>query len=193
MIFDHQIRFIFNKVMLLNESSIIKLKMHQGKSFQITLLGISFEALIDVDGSLIKPSSPNHTVKILAPLSLATYLINQDQLNAFSQIKFIGDNSFGRELLEILSNLQLSAIYKENSLERSLILNKINQIIQFSKNNLHLLHCNISKSISEYLLYETEDLVTHYEIDEFCDEVDHLGNRVDILKARINLLLKPKI
>ena len=47
---------------------------------------------------------------------------------------------------------------------------------------------NAVTSIKEYLLYETEDLITHHEMKDFCQAVDELNNRVDILKARINLL-----
>ena len=44
----------------------------------------------------------------------------------------------------------------------------------------------MATSISEYLLYETKDIVNKFAIEDFCNQVDELKSRVEILIKRIN-------
>ena len=49
---------------------------------------------------------------------------------------------------------------------------------------------NASNSIKEYLLYETEELITKFEINHFCEQVDALRAKSEILEQKIQLLNK---
>lgn len=193
MIFSHLLLKVFNKILTYNESSILLLKLKAGKSFKLNLPGLSFSGLIDVDGLLTEPLTKEYNVEITLPLMTASYLINQDKLATFKQISFVGDVALGREILEILSNLRFSGIYATLSPNILFLITPLNKIILSVKNSLLLLQHNATHSISEYLLYETEDLVTQYEIEEFCNAVDDLNNRVNLLNAHINLLSEPTL
>lgn len=188
MIFGNSLHLIFNKILSSNEGSLNILRKYHGKSFKLNLIGFHFSGLIEADGLITKPVDETYTVEITIPLSTASYLIHQDRLATYKEITFHGDQAFGRELLEILSNLHFSGVYSNASPVTLLFVNQFSKAIQAIKNNLSLIQSNVGTSVSEYLLYETEDLVTHYELEEFCNAVDELNSRTDRLTARINLL-----
>ncbi len=180
---------LLNKILYYNESSLNLLTKHASKSFDLNAIGVSIKALINHNGMFIpleKMVEP--TVRIIIPLSTATYLVDNDKLTAFRKILFDGDITFGRELLEIFSNLHLDGVYAKTSPFNGMILSKLEQILIQIKQQLGLMTANSTNSVKEYLLYETEDLVTQHEMKDFCDSIDELSDRTNILQQQINLL-----
>ena len=53
---------------------------------------------------------------------------------------------------------------------------------------MQLIVYNTSQSISEYLQYETQDIVSKYEIEQFCNDIDELKEKTELLSKRFNLL-----
>lgn len=196
-----------NKILQHNEGSINLLKQYTNHSFKLSIAGlVGFYAAIDIDGLFVDPSeqkynkasTQNHepyepyhqkyTVEITIPLACANYVVNQDKLAAFQQINFTGNTQFGRELLEILSKLHFSGVYDTLPPLLQPVMIKLEQVILVIAKSIILLQHNASHSISEYLLYETQDLVTRFEIEEFCNQIDELNNRVELLRAKIDHL-----
>lgn len=188
MIINHGVLLGLNTVLKHNEGSQQLLKRYATYSFKINLSGFMICALIDSDGLMIA-AAPNdyYTVEITLPLRCATYLINHDKLAAFRQIHLQGNREFGLELLQILVNLNMPSVTISPAL--LLTITPLVQFIQTLKDNLVLIGHNATTSISEYLLFETEDLVTHFELAEFCTAVDELTMNVDRLMAQTKLLL----
>ena len=181
-----------NKVLESNEGSRNRLMAYAGKSFQIRLPFLSLSASISAKG--LFESAETYTATIDIPLTAASYLINKDKLAIFKQIRFSGDVVFGREILEILAALQFTGVIYNNSNPLTMLaVNKFISILTALKNQMQLLSSNASHSISEYLLYESEDLVTRYEMEGFCTGVDDLSARTERLNAQINFLLKQSL
>ena len=76
---------------------------------------------------------------------------------------------------------------------RKVLLTKLEQIFTHIHNQLRLINHNSAHSISEYLLYESTDIVTRHEITNFCNDVDDITNRFDRLNQRLNLLLATQL
>jgi len=177
-----------NKILENNQGSRNLLQQHAGKSFMLNIIGFNLRAKIECDGLFSAPLNDNYTVTINIPLNAATYLVNQDKLAVFKSISFKGDKHFGRKILEILSNLHSTGIYVTKSPAMTFVINQLNTIFSWLREHIKLVVTNASTSITEYLLYETEDIAERYEIAKFCNEVDELRNRVDVLTQRLNLL-----
>lgn len=179
-----------NKILKHNQGSLTLLKKYQTKSFLLNILGLPVAAKIDTDGFLIETHHTDYDVTITIPSSITTYLADQDKLAAIKKVTFTGDNKLGLELLEILSNLQLSGLYTSDSPMVNLVLGQIVNLITTIKNYLQLLAKNAATSISEYLVYETGDIVDRYTLEKFYTEVDQLKSRADLLSKRIAQLVK---
>ena len=181
---------LLNKILEHNEGSIDLLKQYSGKSFNLNLVGMTITANINDAGMLnVAENIENYTAGVFIPPATATFLVNQDKLEAFKKISFHGDVEFGRVLLEIMANLHLSGLYSNSSPVAGIMLSQLGKIISTLKEQMLLVGQNSTNSVSEYLLYETEEVVTRYEIQDFCDNVDDLNNRLNLINQRINLLL----
>lgn len=182
---------VLNKILLMNQASKQRLQSHVGNSFAIKFNGLSIiKAKIDIDGLLISVKNDNvFDVVIDIPIKSATYLINHDKLEIFRMIKFSGDKELVRSILEIITTLHFSGVYEGRSLETGFIMAQIESMIKIVNEQLQLMLKNSINSVSEYLMYETEDIVTSYELEEFCDEIDDLRNQLDRLESRVNQLI----
>ncbi len=189
MFINDSMLFVLNKTLSNNESSLNSLKQHIYKSFKINFLGLSLSAVINQDGVLSRYSETEFTVIINIPITASTYLINQNKIDLFKQLTFIGDKKFGRELLEILSKLNSYGLFSTQSSFANILVNQLINLIKMIIAQIKLTSTNASQSISQYLLYETEDIADKYEIDKFCNAVDDVKARVELLNQRINLLV----
>jgi ubiquinone biosynthesis protein UbiJ len=185
--------WILNTILKHNPSSVELLKLHHDKSFLITTTGLSIAATIDDNGlfeqlPIYNKNEHNYTVEINIPINIITYAINQNKLDTFKKISFIGDKYFGRTLLEILSNLHINDIYKTKNPVILLIINRIHYLLNMLQSQFILMTNNISHSFAEYIQYETRDIANPYEIENFCTQVDELKARTELLMKRIALL-----
>lgn len=183
--------FTLNKILQYNESSLQKLKHISGKSFLLNILGFSLSGIIDDEGFILAAQDEKiFDVEIFVPLESAKYLIEQDKLGFFQKIKINGNKNLARDLLEIFSNLHFTGIYTAKSPIINLLINKLINSTKSIITLFKLTATNTTNSITEYLLYQTEDLLTHNEVNKFYNEVDELKGQVDILQKRIDSLVK---
>jgi ubiquinone biosynthesis protein UbiJ len=182
---------LINLILETNRGSRQLLSKYSPKTFKLIMPGFSLHAQIDSDGFLINENTHQYSVIINIPLDSATFLINRDKLEVYKKLSFIGDTDFGRELLEIIAKLQINGIYtKTDSLLMMIALNKLTDLTKMITNYLKLVGTNGTTSIKEYLLYETQDLVTVFENNQFCDEVDEIHSRTELLEQQIQQYAK---
>lgn len=185
-----------NKVLATNEGSRLLLQKYSGKSLLISISGIiSFSSNIDGDGYFSHYSNPDYTdTSIRINSTIAGTLLDNNQPEMLKHITISGNKSFGLELLKILANLEITeALLYSKSTPISVTFEILRKFITIIKNNLQLMTRNTSLSLTEYLQYETADIVSRYEIEHFCTSVDTLKEKTDLLIKRFNLLdISPK-
>jgi ubiquinone biosynthesis protein UbiJ len=185
---------LVNLVLISNTGSRELLGTYYGKTFKLIFPGFSLSAKCDLDGYLINNYNEiNYDVVINIPIASATFLIDQDKLAVYKKITFTGDANFGHELLEILSKLHLDGIYTQvNSPLKLMLLNKFTGLIKAVGIYIMQLGIGSSNTLKEYLMYETQDIITHFEHEEFCNNVDNIRARSEQLEQQIKELQKSK-
>lgn len=187
---------IINKILQYNVGSKNELAYYSGKSFILNIVGISITATIMEDGLLAVCDDTEQTAidtTIIIPITIMTYLIHQDKLEMFRQIKINGDLSFGVKLLEILSNLNFNGVYAHISPLNGVLLQQIERILIAIRNYFILISKNGGISISEYMQYETGNIINRHNIEKFCTNVDDVKIRTEILEKRLEKLVGSKI
>ncbi|MBY0380278.1 MAG: hypothetical protein K2P99_07765 [Burkholderiales bacterium] len=191
MLFYNKFLFLVNRVLEENQGSIVLLKQYKGQSFYIDTAGfISFGALITDAGFLDKIVDKNTVaVRVTIYPTIATSLLDNNPTELIKHISFDGDKEFGIKLLEVFSNLQLTdSLFKTQSLSLTIIFDMLRKFITLLSGTLKLITHNASISIAEYLQYETMDVVCRAEVDNFCNSVDILREKTDLLIKRAELL-----
>lgn len=175
-----------------NLGSVELFKNHANKSLVIKMIGVDFAFLITADGlfSNIINSQQPFDVEIYIPISIISYAIDHDQIKAFQKIQMVGDNALGRNILEVLSNLHFSGLYKTTNPLAGMAIRQFISLLNAFKSQILLMGGNFGHSIAEYLQYEKHLIVSNYEIINFCDDVDELKSRTELLIKRFELLLK---
>jgi ubiquinone biosynthesis protein UbiJ len=189
MLINNIVLSLLNKILLNNQGSMALLQKFSQQSFSINIVGtFSLNAIIKDDGLLQSIDTEVYTTYINIPLSVSKYLLNNNQLDAIKDINIQGDKQLGMSILNILANLQLTNIAGYSSLTNSIVYISLTNFINTIKNTLQLIVYNTSQSISEYLQYETQDIVSKYEIEQFCNDIDELKEKTELLSKRFNLL-----
>ncbi|MFN8770746.1 MAG: hypothetical protein ACK5Z5_05795 [Neisseriaceae bacterium] len=188
---NNKILPLINKILANNQGSLKLLQRYSNNSFTISLLGlINFSATIAENGFLnTLDEIDNITTHIKINPEIARSLVNNNKIEMLKYITISEDKQFGVELLKILSNLQIiEALTYTESLPLSIIIDILRKSLAIIKNNISLITQNIAQSVTEYLQYETTDIVNKYEIEQYCNQVDDLREKADIITKRINLL-----
>ncbi|MCC2625203.1 MAG: hypothetical protein K0R14_1076 [Burkholderiales bacterium] len=183
---------LINFILKDNHGSRAHLAKYAGKSFKLILPGFSINALFDIDGYLIINHLTSYEVIINIPLDSVTFLIDKDKLAVYKKISFVGNKKFGHELLENFSKLHVDGIYtKIHSPIMLIALNKFTDLIKFISAYLKRLPADSGNTLKEYLMYETQDIITRYENDSFCNDVDEIKNRYEYLEQQIKQFKQP--
>ena len=182
---------LFNKILVLNSSSRERLKCCGGKRFVLDVVGLRLKAQINLDGLLIACNNEDETdATIIIPATIASSLIDKDQIEMFRKIKINGDTNFATQFLEILSKLNFDGIYAKISPLQGVALQQIENALRAVTNYFIRINTNTATSISEYLLYETRDIVNKFKVNDFCNMVDDLKTRTDLLDQRIKKIMR---
>lgn len=184
---------IFNTLLDLNSGSKSEIAKYCGKSFILNIIGVQLKARIKENGQLdqcIDISDAELDTIIIIPMSVTTFLINKDKIELFRQIDITGDKSFGTNFLEILSKLNFAGVYAKVSPMSSVLLKQLENILIGIKDYFMHINSNMGISISEYMLYETGDVVNKHKIEQFCASVDELREKTNLLEKRVQALFK---
>lgn len=194
MLFNNTILSILNKILQVNEGSLLLLKEYSGNTFSINIIGLlKIVAKLDNDGFLSTTDNTSYTTDISVPFSISPHLIQNNQLEMIKEVQINGDKQFGLDLLKIFSNLKFSHVNYNHGIVAVTLQNTLEKFFKSIKNTLQLVFNNANNSISEYLQYETQNIVSRYEIDQFCVEVDEIRERTNLLEKHLNLLGNKKI
>ena len=177
---------LINKILSNNESSLQLLQQYCNKSFSINVASIlNISAIITHDGYLSYIGNTEFTTSVEIPVSIASSLIMNEQLKAIKHLQIHGDKQFALAILKILSNLHLEITPKTHSISAIMLQNTLDKFIKIIKNTLFLILNNAGQSTSEYLQFETMDIVNTYEIEKFCNDVDELKARVELFEKKL--------
>lgn len=191
MIFNSLAIRLINTILGSNSGSLRLLTKHSGKTFKVSFPGFPLAAAIDIDGYLMESTQNNYSVEINIPANSAVFLLDKDKLALYKKLKFKGNAEFGREVLEVLSKLHLDNIYtRATSPITMLLLNKLSELIKGVINYIQLMSSNFGTSAKEYLLYESRELVSTFEHDKFCDEVDQLLSSTEQFEQRLQAYIR---
>ena len=191
MLFYNKFLFLINVVLEQNQGSVVLLKKYSEQSFCIDIAGfISFSAVITDAGVLDKIVDKNTVdAKVRINPTIVATLLDSTPAELIKHISFDGDKEFGVKLLEIFSNLQVSdGLFKTQSLSLTIIFDMLRKFITLLSGTLKLVTQNAGISIAEYLQYETNDVVCSSDVDNFCNSVDFLREKADLLMKRAELL-----
>ncbi len=189
MLFNNIILSAFNKLLKNNEGSLLLLQKYAENNFSINVIGLcKVIAKIGADGFFYWDDSNTHTATIIIPFSITTHLIQQNQLEIIKKIQIEGNKQFGLELLQIFSKLNYKHIPLTQGIHGAIIQNSLNNFLKTMQNTLKLIINNANTSISEYLQYETQSVIGYYEIQQFCNDVDELRERTNLLEKHLNQL-----
>lgn len=183
---------ILNKILALNPSSVEYLKSYHNKCFYLNIVGLSLKAQINIDGLLINSENETDAI-IIIPLEAASYLINNDKLDMLRQIKITGDLDFAVKFLEIISKLNFDGVYAKISPLNGVILHQLERVLLMIQEHFKLVSGNMGISISEYMQYETGEIINQHKLDNFCGSVDELKIRTDLLSKKIEKLVGDKL
>ncbi len=176
---------IINRLLRANVGLADKMAKLTGKTIELILIGAKFR--FEITGNFItetENTEPN--VRINIPLSASTHLINPDQLRTMKQIQIEGELKTGQEFLQLLSQLHPEdLLYQHDNIILGIITRKLEKLVIMLINYLKLVINNGLYSSSQYLQYESQDLVGHYELEDFCNQVDELNSRYELLNKRI--------
>lgn len=188
MIFSRPAISVINKILQTNDGARKLLSQYSGKSFILQLPLFSINAVIDNDGYMQYLDSTKADTHMTIPLHNLKYFIDKDKFNALKAIEIEGDYPFAHALLKILSQLHFNLIYQTKSdggiIVTNLVINGLKQLSTYLKR----LGQNSSQSLSEYIQYESMDIVNRYELEEFYHKVDQLNASIDRLNHRYNHL-----
>ncbi len=176
---------IINRLLKTNVGVADQITKLKGKTIELIIIGAKFQ--FEIIGSLVTENEniePN--VRINIPLSASTHLINHDQLKTMKQIQIEGELKTGQEFLQLLSQLHPEdLLYQHDNMLLGVITRKLEKLIIMLINYLKLVISNGLYSSSQYIQYESQDLVGYYEIKDFCNQVDELSSRYELLNKRI--------
>lgn len=176
---------IINRLLKTNVGVADQIAKLKGKTIELTIIGAKFQ--FEIIGSFVTESkNTKPDVRINIPLSASTHLINPDQLKTMKQIQIDGELKTGQEFLQLLSQLHPEdLLYQHDNMTLGIITRKLEKLVIMVIDYLKLIINNGLYSSSQYLQYESKDLVGYYEIEDFCNQVDELNSRYELLNKRI--------
>lgn len=165
-----------------------ELKQYATKVVGLNLPFLSLQFIISSDGSL-EPENANTDCIINIPLSSASHLIHEDEVKTFKSLQIEGDKTLAKNLLATLATIETTKIlYLHQNPILSIFANKLEQLIEHLVSYAKLVSHNAGLSTSQYIQYEAEAIADKYQIEEFCNQVDELRERCDLLTKRVERL-----
>ena len=178
-----------NKVLKTNTSALNRLQPYASCTWSLKTNFMTIRGLICANGELAPSNNTTTDCTMQIPFSIIPTLMSQDKILIFKQITIIGNTKLAKIILETLSELHFDGImYQPQNQITSVISYKLNLIITQIRKYLRLITTNASTSISDYLIYENQTLISTFETENFCQDVYKLTNDVERLMQKINNL-----
>ena len=175
-----------NLLLKANPQTQTKLKSLATKLVELKLPFMTLNFIIAPDGSLEAEDSAAPDCSIEIPFGSSSHLIHQDQLKTFQSIAIEGDKVLAKELMTILATLDASnVLYLHESPILGMFAVKLEKLLQGLVDYAKLVTQNAGLSTSQYVQHEAQIIADKYQIDDFCNQVDELKERTDLLTKRI--------
>lgn len=175
-----------NLMLRANPQTQNKFKKLATKLIELKLPLLRLNFIIAPDGSFEPENSVAADCEITIPISSSSYFLHHNQLQAFQNLQISGDKNLAKVFLETLATIDISNIlYQHNSPALGILSVKIEKIMRQIIDYAQLINQNASLSTSQYIQYDAQIIVDKYQIDNFCNQVDELKERTDLLALRI--------
>jgi len=179
-----------NKIFAANSQLASELNKFIGQVIELQMPGISMKFMINNDLLLLDSDAASISV-ITIPLAVASYLINQNQMRTFQQVRISGNQKIGQEWLQLMSRLKITnVLYQHDSMIFGFFAIKIEELMSNLIAYFQLTVGNVGVSTAQYLQYESQDIVGRYELEDFYAGVDDINSKYEILQKRMERLLK---
>jgi len=179
-----------NKIFAANSQLASELNKFIGQVIELQMPGISMKFMINNDLLLLDSDAASISV-ITIPLAATSYLINQNQMRTFQQVRISGNQKIGQEWLQLMSRLKITnVLYQHDSMIFGFFAIKIEELMSNLIAYFQLTVGNVGVSTAQYLQYESQDIVGRYELEDFYAGVDDINSKYEILQKRMERLLK---
>ena len=178
--------------LLVNSENCKHLSKYMNQSLIISIKQLVTISLIINEEGLVNKCYDDNIRNQLVIENLYGVISSSHYLDKLKYISINGDKKIVLDILKILSNLDIHDLYIPNNIVSQIAFSNALQLfskfITIIKNSYN----SLLYSLSEYLQYEKDIIVTKYEVDRFCDEVDELNFKVTQLSKKISILEKIK-
>ncbi|MCK5432714.1 MAG: SCP2 sterol-binding domain-containing protein [Gammaproteobacteria bacterium] len=183
-----------NKVLLLDEETLVSLAILAGKVFEIDVLNTDIRIFILPSGEGITLASEYEgkaDVAIKGRPSALLGMITAEKVGA-GDIEINGNVGLAQKFQSILKNMDVDWEEYLSHFVGDITAHNVGNFLRGVSRFAMATGKTIGMDISEYLRYEKEALLDKLELDEFIQTVDKLRNDVERLQKRVERLGKEK-
>lgn len=101
-------------------------------------------------------------------------------------LSITGDIQFGQEVRDLFQTIDIDWEEYLSHFTGDIIAHEAIKFLNHTSRFAQKIGLNLQQSLTEYLQEEAKHLPTKEEIDDFCDDIDHLTLRADRLQARLD-------
>lgn len=161
------------------------LAKYSTKIVKINLPLVSVQFIIASDGGVETESeAPDCTINI--PLSTASHVIHKNELKTYKSLDIEGDKTLAKDLLEILATIKVTRVlYLSDNPLMNMFAVQLEKILTSLVDYAKMVSDNAASSISQYVQYESNEVVDKFDLDKFSQEVDELNSRYELLAKRV--------
>ncbi len=174
-----------NLLLEANSNTQKQLAKYATKIVKINLPLLSIQFLIAADGSVeTEHNDPDCTIAI--PLSSVSHVLHKNDLKTYKSFDIDGDKELAKKLLEILATVETTNVMylSQNPLMNMFAL-QLEKLLVSLVNYAKMVSNNAGHSISQYVQYETNEVVDKYDLEKFSNEVDEVKSRYELLLKRV--------
>lgn len=145
----------------------------------------SIQFMLVNDGSIeLEQTEPDCVINI--PLAAVSHVIHNNELKTYKSLDIAGDKSLAKHILEAFSTIKVTRVlYMSHNPMMNLFATQLEKIISGLIDYAKMVSNNAGDSISQYLQYESNEIVDKYDLEKFYQEVDEVKSRYELLLKRI--------
>lgn len=183
-----------NRILSGDSESVEALCRYEGKVVAIDLINtdtVFYMQILD-NGVLISTTcqdKPDVLIKT-TPLALLEYVrvASSTDGTASGMMEIRGDIGLAQQILSVFKKLEPDWEEQLAMWTGDTIAHKAGRLLSLSTETFYNLDRSLRQNAAEYLLYETESVVTPGELDGFYQEVDKVRDGTERLRARLEWL-----
>jgi ubiquinone biosynthesis protein UbiJ len=176
--------------LLVNTSSCNQLANYADEQLVISIHNlIKIAIIIKQDGSFMLCDKKDIKNQIIID-NFYGILANNNYFDKLKYITINGDKKVILDIMKILSNIGVYDLYVPNNVISQVFFSNAIDLLKKTLSIIKQSYESITYSMAEYLQYEKNIIVTSYEVNKFCDDVDDLSQKLIKLSKKISALEK---